>query len=326
MLIPSLLIILGLVLLVAGGELFVKGSSSTAKKLNVSSLVIGLTIVSFGTSAPELFVNIFSSFQGASDLALGNILGSNISNIFLVLGVSAIIYPLKIKKGTVWKEIPFGVLAVFVLLILANDVFLDQASQNLLSRADGLILLSFFLIFLYYTYGMSKVEGEGDGIEEYSWLKSISFIIIGIAGLTIGGKFIVDNGTQLARIAGLSELFIGVTFTAIGTSLPELATSAIAAYRKKVDLAVGNVVGSNIFNVLWVLGITPVISPMNISPSANTDILIAIFAALLLFVGVLNGRNKYDFIKKKEGVLTKSEGILFILLYIGYIVFVSFRG
>lgn len=326
MLILSLLVVLGLILLIAGGELFVKGSSSTAKKLNVSSLVIGLTIVSFGTSAPELFVNVFSSFQGASDLALGNILGSNISNIFLVLGVSAIIYPLKIKKGTVWKEIPFGVLSVLVLLILANDIFLDQANQNLISRADGLILLSFFLIFLYYTYGISKVEGESDGVSEYSWLKSISFIIIGIAGLTFGGKLIVDNGTQLARIAGLSDLFIGVTFTAVGTSLPELVTSAIAAYRRQVDLAVGNVVGSNIFNVLWVLGITPVISPMNISPSANTDILIATFAALLLFIAVLNGRDKFEFIKKREGVLSKTEGVLFILLYIGYIAFVSFRG
>ncbi len=321
MLISIILLITGLVVLLFGGDIFVKGASSIASKLKLSPIVIGLTIVSFGTSAPELVVNLFSATQGVADLAVGNILGSNIANILLVLGVAAIIRPLKVKGGTTWKEIPFGFLALLVFFFLINDIAFAGATENLLSRGDGLVLLSFFIIFMVYTFGLSKVEGEKeDDINEKNWPQSIFFILLGIEGLILGGKLIVDNATILAKAAGLSELFIGLTITAIGTSLPELTTSAIAAYRGHVEMAVGNVVGSNVFNILWILGITPVVAPFTIASAVNTDIMVAAFAAILLFFFMLFGG------QQKRHSLHKKEGILFILMYIGYIGYIAIRG
>ena len=320
MITPILFLVLGLGILILGGEIFVKGSASVATKMRVSPIVIGLTVVAFGTSAPEMVVNIFSALRGASDIAVGNVLGSNISNILLVLGISAIIYPLTVKRGTTWKEIPFGVLAVVVLFLLGNDILFGNNGINILTRGDGLILISFFLIFLYYTYGLSKVQGEKEDVETYGWSASILFVLGGIVCLVLGGKIMVDNGIILAKLAGWSELLIGLTITAVGTSLPELATSAIAAYRRHVDIAVGNVVGSNIFNVLWVLGITPVIRPVNMNPDANFDILAAILAALLLFIFVFIGK------KHNQHTLQRWQGVLFVLLYIGYVSYIMVRG
>ena len=311
--------IVGLAVLLFGGAFFVRGAASMARKMNVSTIVIGLTVVAFGTSAPELIVNIFSALKGSSDIAIGNILGSNISNILLVLGIAGIIRPLTVKSSTVWKEIPFGILAVLVLFFLANDTTIGGGGKNMLTQADGLVLISFFIIFIYYTYGLTKAEGSRENVEVHSWSKSITLIIAGILGLTFGGKLLVDNGIILARLAGLSELFIGLTITAIGTSLPELVTSAIAAYKGHVDLAVGNVVGSNLFNVLWVLGITPIISPMAVGPAVNTDIMVAGGAAVVLFFAMFNGG--------KDGHrLDRGEAIMLVLLYIGYIGFVMVRG
>ncbi len=319
MLLSIILVIVGLAVLLFGGDLFVRGAASMARKMNVSTIVIGLTVVAFGTSAPELIVNIFSALKGSSDIAIGNILGSNISNILLVLGIAGIIRPLTVKSSTVWKEIPFGILAVLVLFFLANDTTIGGGGKNMLTQADGLVLISFFIIFIYYTYGLTKAEGSRENVEVHSWSKSITLIIAGILGLTFGGKLLVDNGIILARLAGLSELFIGLTITAIGTSLPELVTSAIAAYKGHVDLAVGNVVGSNLFNVLWVLGITPIISPMAVGPAVNTDIMVAGGAAVVLFFAMFNGG--------KDGHrLDRGEAIMLVLLYIGYIGFVMVRG
>lgn len=313
-------LILGLAILVYGGDVFVKGASSIAKKLKVSAMVIGLTIVSFGTSAPELVVNLFSAAQGAPDLAIGNILGSNIANILLVLGIAAMIRPLRVKEGTTWKEIPFGLLSIIVFFFLVNDKLFADASENLLSRGDGLVLLSFFFIFMVYTYGLTKVKGEKEDVDSYTWIASTGYIVAGIAGLVIGGKLIVDNATLLAEAAGMSELLIGLTIAALGTSLPELATSAIAAYRGHVDLAVGNVVGSNIFNVLWILGLTPIVAPFTIDDSVNFDIFIAGMAAVLLFGFMLKGG------KFHRHSLRRWEGIFFVLLYICYIGYVTLRG
>ncbi len=321
MILPILILLVGIVILLFGGDMFVKGASSLARKMNVSTMVIGLTIVAFGTSAPEMVVNIFSALQGSSDLAIGNILGSNISNILLVLGIAAIIRPLTVKEGTTWKEIPLGLLAIVVLFLLGNDIMFGNNGIDILTRADGLVLISFFLIFIYYTYGLTKVEGEsGDKVDTYSWKKSILYIIAGIVGLVIGGKFIVDNAVILARMAGLSELFIGLTIMAIGTSLPELATSAIAAYRGHVDLAIGNVVGSNIFNILWVLGITPLVAPMKLSPGINFDLGMTALAAFLLFIFMFTGG------KHHRHKLRKQEGIMMITIYIAYIVYIAVRG
>ncbi len=323
MLIPILLLVVGLALLLAGGDTFIKGAASLARKWNVSPIVIGLTVVAFGTSAAELVVNIFAAVNGTPDLAIGNILGSNISNILLVLGISAIIYPISVKQGTIWKEIPLGIMAVVVLFILSADVYFGNGESgiNILTRGDGLILMAFFIIFMYYTYGLSKVEAEKEeNVKVYPWSSTISFVLLGLAGLVLGGKLLVDNGTIIARLFGMSELFIGLTVVAIGTSLPELAASAIAAYRHHDDLAIGNVVGSNIFNVFWVLGLTPMISPIPVNTQANTDIVVAILAATLLFAFMFVGH------KHKRYKLRRWQGVIFVLLYIGYLAFIGMRG
>ncbi len=321
-LVPIFLLIAGLAILILGGEVFVRGAAGLAKKMSVSPIVIGLTVVSFGTSAPELVVNIFSAVQGAPDIAIGNILGSNISNILLVLGVAATIKPLTVKKNTTWKEIPFGILAVVMLWALVNDLTLGNGGVNMLTRGDGIVLMGFFFIFLYYTFGLGKAEADIEADEGHKMLlsRSLLYIIMGIGFLVFGGKLIVDNGILLARMAGLSELFIGLTFVAIGTSLPELATSAIAAYRGHVDLAIGNVVGSNIFNILWILGLTPIIAPLPVGTTINFDIFMAALAAALLFLFLL--------LKKKghRHTLKRWEGLVFIMLYLIYIVFVALRG
>jgi cation:H+ antiporter len=323
MFLAIILLIIGLAILIFGGDIFVKGSSSVAKKLKIPAIVIGLTIVSFGTSAPELIVNLLASLKGASDLAIGNILGSNISNILLILGLVAFFYPLSVKDKTVWREIPFGVLSMLVLLIISADIFLNKNTENILSRGDGLVLLSFFIIFMVYTYGLTKVEDkkdDDDDIKIYNWPKSIFCIILGVLFLTFGGHMVVKNATILAKIAGLSELFIGLTITAIGTSLPELVTSLVAAYRKQMDLAVGNIIGSNIFNVLWILGLSSVISPIKINNNAFFDILMTLLVSTLLFLTMFMGGKKY------RNKISKYEGLVFLLLYIFYIITISIRG
>ena len=267
------LFFIGFVFLIKGADLLVDGAGSLAKRLGVSDLIIGLTIVSFGTSAPELTVNIIASLKGASDVGIGNIIGSNIANILLILGVAAMIYPLKIKRELTWKEIPLNFLAVFVLFLLANDVLLDGEPFSILSRIDGLVLMSFFAIFLYYTAQLAFTEKTGieKGPSRPLWL-SLVMVLVGAIGLAYGGQWVVDGATTIARLLGLSESFIGLTIVAIGTSLPELATSAIAAYKHNTDIAVGNVVGSNIFNIFWVLGLSAVIRPLPVNMEINTDI------------------------------------------------------
>lgn len=320
MLIPIGLLLVGLVILLVGGEIFVKGAASLAKRFGISPIVIGLTVVAFGTSAPELVVNMFSAASGASDIAMGNILGSNISNTLLVLGVAAIIRPLVVKKETTWKEIPFSILGVVVLFILGNDVYFGGGAVDMLTRGDGLVLISFFVIFLYYTFGLAKVEGDKTDVEKFKLPTSLTFLLGGAICLTLGGKLMVDNGIILAKIAGLSELLIGLTITAIGTSLPELATSAIAAYKGHVDIAIGNVIGSNIFNVLWVLGLTPIVSPMHLGQSVNFDMGVAIAASVLLFVFMLLKGTK------NTHRLERWQGVVFILIYITYTVSIIYRG
>lgn len=312
-------LVLGFVFLIKGADLLVEGASSVAKKFGISSLVIGLTIVAFGTSAPELIVNILASLKGSTDIAIGNILGSNIANILLILGISAIIFPLAVKRGTVWKEIPLGLLAVIVAGVMVNDKLIEGASFSGLTRIDGFILLSFFIIFLYYTFSISKAE---PGTEEEPEIKespvglSVLKIILGLIGLTLGGKWIVDSSISIAGALGISEAVIGLTVVAIGTSLPELATSAVAAFRKNTDIAVGNVVGSNIFNIFWILGVSALISPLPFSSALLPDIIITIIATLLLFL--------FMFIGKKR-LLERWQGIVFVIIYICYIVFLVLR-
>jgi cation:H+ antiporter len=309
-----ILFVLGFVVLIKGADFLVGGASSIAKRFKISNIVIGLTIVAFGTSAPEFIVNIFASLQGNADIAIGNILGSNIANIFLILGISAMIYPLVTKRNTVWKEIPFSLLAVIVLGFLVNDVLIDGATLSVLSRIDGLILLSFFAIFLYYTFGIAKVSGsdqEENDVKELSSWKSILFILLGLTGLVFGGKWIVDGAVKIAEVFNMSQSLIGLTVIAIGTSLPELATSTVAAYKKQTDIAIGNIVGSNIFNIFWILGLSSFIHPIPFSSSSGFDVFVTIFASVILFLIMFIGR---------KHVIQRWQGFSMVLLYIIYVV------
>lgn len=310
-----ILFVVGFVFLIKGADLLVDGAASIARSMRVSDLVIGLTVVAFGTSTPELSVNIIASFKGNTDIAIGNVLGSNTANIFLILGISSIIYPLGVTKGTVWKEIPFSLLAAVVLVFAANDQILEKAAVSVLTRIDGLIFLCFFTIFIYYTFSIAaRVEGveEHVPVRQYGWLRSLLFIIAGLTGLTIGGKWIVDGAVILAKKLGMSESLIGLTIVAVGTSLPELATSAVAAYKKNSEIAVGNVVGSNIFNIFFVLGISATIRPLPFQTQNNVDLGVVILSSLMLFFFMFTG---------KKHSLDRWEGIVCLILYFGYVAF-----
>lgn len=307
-----ILFIIGFVLLIKGADFLVDGSVSIAKRFNISNLAIGLTLVAFGTSAPELAVNITSSLKGEADLAIGNIIGSNIANVFLILGVSAIIFPLTVRHNTVWKEIPLSFLAALLVGFMANDVFIEGASRNAMTRIDGLSLISFFVIFLYYTFNIAKQGGETnfESVEKMPISKSAALIAVGLVGLVVGGRWIVDGAIAIAVYSGISQSIIGLTIVAIGTSLPELATSAVAAYKKHSDIAIGNVVGSNIFNIFWILGLSATLSPLPFSTGNNYDIFAMISASLLLFVFLFIG---------KRNILERWQGGLFLILYFIYL-------
>jgi cation:H+ antiporter len=315
-----ILFFIGFILLIKGADWLVSGASSLAYRFGVSALVVGLTIVAFGTSAPELIVSLLASMNGSTDIAIGNIVGSNIANILLILGISAVIYPLAVQKSTVWKEIPFALLGVLVLFIIANDQIIDGASASMISRIDSLVLIAFFAIFLYYIFGTafqgSEQKSEEQNADFVPWRVTLQ-IIGGLIGLVVGGKWIVDGAITFASSLGVSESLIGLTIVAIGTSLPELATSAVAAYKKNVDIAVGNIVGSNIFNIFWILGISAFVTPLPFTASSNIDVLVAIGATLLLFFALFVGR---------KHTIEKWQGIVFILLYIAYIIYLVMRG
>lgn len=315
------LLLVGLAVLILGADFLVKGAASLAKKMGISPLVIGLTVVAFGTSMPELTVNIFAAIKGTTDIAIGNIIGSNIANILLILGLAAAIMPLRVKESTTWKEIPFALLAVVLVFIFGNDALLDGVGYNALTRTDGFALLSIFAIFMYYIFGLAKNDGEsietrGD-VKAYSYGKSVGSVIIGLVGLVFGGKLLVEQSIDLARIAGMSEALIGLTIVAVGTSLPELATSVIAAIRGHDDIAVGNVVGSNIFNVFWILGISGVIKELPFNAAMNVDVMVAVFVTLLLFFALFVGTKRR---------IDRWQGIVFVILYAVYLGYLIYRG
>jgi len=314
------LLIIGFVLLIKGADILVEGASSISRRFGLPDLVVGLTVVSIGSSAPELIVNLFAGFRGSADLAVGNILGSNTANILLGLGVAALVHNLKVRRSTVWKEIPFSLLAVLVLAVLANGAFIGGSGPSAITRADGLVLLAFFLVFLYYVYSLGargrQTAEECDGSER-SMRVALLMAAGGGVGLALGGKWVVDGALEIGRSLGASEALMGLTVVAVGTSLPEIVTSAVAAHRKKADIAVGNVVGSNIFNIFWVLGVVSVIRPIHFSPALNMDILAVIIATALLFVFLFVG---------KRHTLTRREGLGFILIYGVYLVYLIHRG
>jgi cation:H+ antiporter len=312
-----LLFIIGFVLLIYGANFLVDGAASLADKFHISHVVIGLTIVALGTSSPELVVNIIASFKGSEDVAMGNILGSNISNIFLILGISAIIYPLAVNTNTLGKEIPLSLLAAIVLGITANDAIIDGHGRSFITRSDGLVLISFFLLFMHYAFSIAKLRNEQEiEIKNYSKLRSWLMIVGGMGGLIIGGKWIVDGAVVMATKIGMSEATISLTIVAIGTSLPELATCIVAAMKRNADIVIGNVIGSNIFNIFFVLGTSAVIKPLPFNPILNFDVGVGIGASMLLLVFLFTPKMK---------VLERWQGWIFVALYVIYISILLYR-
>lgn len=312
MTIAILLIALGFVLLIKGADWMVAGSSALAKKNNISNLAIGLTIVAFGTSAPELVVNSFASFQGHSDIVFGNVIGSNNFNLFVILGIVGLISPLVVQSSTVWKEIPLSLFAVIILYVLGNHFFYQETST--LTRMDALLLFVMFGLFLFYVYKQLKTDTVEPEIVSLpiSTLKIWTLIIAGLAGLVLGGKLVVDNAVQVATAMGVSEKIIGLTIVAAGTSLPELVTSVVAALRKNNDIAIGNIIGSNIFNIFLILSVSAFIRPIEYKPLFNFDLYLLAGGTVFLFLAMFTGA------KKK---LDRWEAALLLITYVFYTIY-----
>lgn len=304
----------GLLLILAGANILTDGAASIAKRFNISTLVIGLTIVAFGTSAPELTVSIVSALKGSSDMAIGNVVGSNIFNTLMIVGCTAAIVPISMTRGTLSKEIPLCVLASVVLFICANGVWIDHAPANSINQSDGLLLLCFFLIFLGYTFAIARnTDGnEETSIKQMPLWKAALFIVGGLVGLIYGGEFFVNGASNIARNLGVSESVIGLTLVAGGTSLPELATSIVAAVKKKPEMAIGNVIGSNLFNIFFVLGCSATIHPLNIQGINNVDFGVLIGSCVLLYLFGL-------FFKKRT--VTRWEGAVMVACYVAYTIY-----
>lgn len=316
-------LLVGFVFLIKGADFFVDGASSIARILKVSPLIIGLTIVAFGTSFPELAVSVTSAIKGQNALAVGNVVGSNIFNILMVLGFSAIFMPVLVQKNLIQKDLPFNILISFVLFVLSFDIFFSNfgaQTSNILSRGDGIVLLSLFAIYMFYIVfsalsSRSEFESQTEGdIKQMGVVKSIIFTVCGAAAIVIGGDLTVDAATAIALHWGMSETLVGLTIVAIGTSLPELVTSIIAAKKGECDLAVGNVVGSNIFNILLILGVSSVINPIELTdPNLLVDMLVMLGISVMVF-GIS--------IPKK---IRRWEGIILILMYAAYMTYIVLR-
>ena len=305
-----LFLVIGIVLILVGADKLTEGASSVAKRFNISDMVIGLTVVAFGTSMPELVVSLFSAFNGSSELAIGNVVGSNILNTLLIVGCTAAIFPLIVQKRTLKRDIPFSILASFVLLVMCSGTILDGAEANIITRSSGIILLCFFAIFMVYTFATAKQnggEGECEEVKVMPTWKSCLFIVLGLAGLIFGGRLFVNGATTIARAWGVSESVIGLTIVALGTSLPELATSVVAAYKKNAAMAIGNVVGSNIFNIFFILGTSATVTPLKLAGISQIDMYVMLGSAILLWA-VSFGDYK----------VRRFEGILMIALYVAY--------
>ena len=312
MILNILLLIGGLALILLGANGLTDGAASVAKRFHISDLVIGLTIVAFGTSAPELVISVLSSIQGSAEMAIGNVVGSNIFNVLMIIGCTAMVLPIQVGKGTMSKEIPLVILSALMFACFANDVWLDGGEKNVISRIDGLVLLGFFLIFMRYTFAIA-CNGEGQEeeqkVKELPVWKSVLYIVGGLAGLIFGGQWFVDGASGVARALGVSESVIGLTLVAGGTSLPELATSVTAALKKNPGIAIGNVIGSNLFNLFFVLGISASISPLPMGNINNVDIAVLVASSVLFWlVGW--------FFKKRT--ITRIEGALLVICYVVY--------
>lgn len=317
--ISFILLIVGLVLILLGADALVNGASAVARKYGISEFVVGLTIVGIGTSAPELIVSAISAINGSSDIAIGNVVGSNISNVFMILGVTAIIAPITLTKSNLKYDLPIALGVSLLLFVLAYDSIFLGKEFNVISRWDGLILFAMFVLFMIYSF---KSSASGDQNEEsdesengkVNIVKSVLLIVCGLVGLVLGGRLFVNSGSDIARGFGVSDAFIGITVMAVGTSLPELAASVNAALKKKGQMALGNVIGSNIFNILLILGTSSIIRPLTLGGITMIDMGMMILTTVMIMLSAL-------LISKKE--IKRGVGALFFMVYIAYIVYLA---
>lgn len=314
-----ILLIVGLVLILLGADALVNGASAVARKYGISEFVVGLTIVGIGTSAPELIVSAISAINGSSDIAIGNVVGSNISNVFMILGITAIIAPISLTKSNLKYDLPIALGVSILLFVLAYDSIFLGKEFNVISRWDGLILIAMFVLFMIYSFkspASSEQNGESAESEngKVNIVKSVLLIVCGLVGLVLGGRLFVNSGSDIARGFGVSDAFIGITVMAVGTSLPELAASVNAAIKKKGQMALGNVIGSNIFNILLILGTSSIIRPLTLGGITMIDMGMMILTTVMIMLSAL-------LISKKE--IKRGVGALFFMIYIAYIVYLA---
>ncbi|SDJ70191.1 cation:H+ antiporter [Jeotgalicoccus aerolatus] len=317
-----ILLVVGFILLIKGAGYFVDGASAIAGKLHISPMIVGLTIVSLGTSAPEAVVSIIAALEGNGDMVIGNVIGSNIINISLMLGITVLVSPIIVQKDTQTREIPYSLIAAVLVLIFMSDRLLFSAEASAIGRIDGIILLAGIALFLYYTFVKARRTRESTMDDEAktagndsSWTKNIALFVIGLAGIVFGGDLVVDSASSIALSLGMSQALVGLTIVAIGTSLPELTTSVSAAMKGEADMAFGNLIGSNIFNIMFVLGLSAVISPLGVSGSLFTDVWVLIFISAVLMIIAL-----------WKNQLSRITGGILVSMYIIYLVYIIIRG
>ena len=322
MIISILLLIFGGALVLLGAAKLTDGAPALARRFGVTEMVIGLTVVAFGTSLPEFVTSFMSTIKGSSDISIGNIVGSNIFNTLVIVGASALVYPIVIRKSTVTKDIPFSVLASIMLIVVVFDVTLDGAAMNILTRTDGLLMLGFFSVFMAYTFFMARNTEElstsnesNVPVKQMPYWKIFLFIILGLAGLVLGGNLFVESACEIALSLGISETVVGLTIVAAGTSLPELATSVVAARKGSSAIAIGNVVGSNIFNIFFVMGMCATIAPMKVGNISYIDLALMLVSMLMLW--------GFSFSKRK---IERWEGALLVIVYLIYLSYLVYNA
>lgn len=322
MIISILLLIVGGALVLFGADRLTDGATALARRFGVTEMVIGLTVVAFGTSLPEFVTSFMSTLKGSSDISIGNIVGSNIFNTLVIVGASALVYPIVIRKSTVTKDIPFSVLASIMLIVVVFDVALDGAAMNILARTDGLLMLGFFSVFMAYTFFMARNTEElstsnesNEPVKQMPYWKIFLFIILGLAGLVLGGNLFVESACDIALSLGISETVVGLTIVAAGTSLPELATSVVAARKGSSAIAIGNVVGSNIFNIFFVMGMCANIAPMKVGNISYIDLALMLVSMLMLW--------GFSFSKRK---IERWEGALLVIVYLIYLSYLVYNA
>ena len=308
-----LLLIVGLGLILAGANFLTDGSAAVAQRLRVPEFIIGLTIVAVGTSTPELVVSVLSAIAGKSDVAIGNIVGSNIFNVFVILGICALIRPLPLTRSTIRRDIPIGMVVSLLLFVLASDALLHLGPTDRLGRGDGILMLILYIALMWYTIRAAgrteEAPAEGAKAPMAPWLAAV-MIVGGLAGLVFGGELFLDSATELARRLGVSESVIAITLVAGGTSLPELASSVVSLVKGKADMALGNVIGSNIANILLILGLSATINPLTMGGITTTDLAVVILTSLLLFLTAFTFRRR---------AVDRWEGVIFLVIYALYI-------